>query len=151
MTLTVHAADQKTADDAAEACQQRVLELDELLSPTGSGSELARANAANGAPTTVSPSMLALVNDSLDIARETDGAFDPTVYPLTDAWGFTDGEHRVPSPDEIASLLPRVGFDAVQVDAAAETITLAADAQTSCRRCCANAARPRRCSISAAT
>lgn len=129
MALTVHAADQAAADEAADACQQRVRELDALLAPAGDGSELARANAAGGAPTTVSASVGALVGAALDAARETGGAFDPTVYPLTDAWGFTDGEHRVPSPDEIETLLARVGYAAVQVDEAAGTLALDGGAQ----------------------
>lgn len=129
MTLTVHAADQATADDAANACRLRVLELDAQLAPAGEGSELARANAAGGEPAVVSPSTSALVDASLDVARETDGAFDPTVFPLTHAWGFDDGEHRVPGPDEIAALLARVGYSAVQSDAAAGTLTLRDEAQ----------------------
>lgn len=129
MALTVHAADQAAAEDAAEACEQRIRELDELLAPAGSESELARANAAGGTPTAVSASVLALASEALDVAHETEGAFDPTVYPLTNAWGFTDGDHRVPSPDERAALLPRVGFEAVHVDAAAETLTLTNEAQ----------------------
>lgn len=129
MTLTVHATDQAAAEEAADACRQRVRELDEQLSPDGDDSELARANAANGAPMAVSASTLALVDAALDAARETDGAFDPTVYPLTDAWGFTDGEHRVPASDELSALLARVGYAAVQVDAAAGTLMLSGGAQ----------------------
>lgn len=129
MTLTVHAADQAAADGAADACQQRVRELDALLAPAGEGSELARANAAGGAPVEVSASVGALVDEALVVARETNGAFDPTVYPLTDAWGFTDGNHRVPAPDEIAALLTRVDYGAVQVNAAAGTLALDGGAQ----------------------
>ena len=106
MTLTVHAVSQAVADDAANACRQRVLELDELLAPENATSEIARINAASGASTAVSPATAALVAASLDAAHRTGGAFDPTVYPLTSAWGFTTGDHRVPSPDEVAALLP---------------------------------------------
>lgn len=129
MTLTVHAASQAVADDAANACRQRVLELDELLAPENAASEIARANAAGGAPTAVSPATAALVAASLDAASQTGGAFDPTVYPLTSAWGFTTGDHRVPSTDELAALLPRVGYAAVQVDETAGTVTLEGGAQ----------------------
>lgn len=129
MTLTVYADGQEAADEAASACQQRVRELDELLAPTGGGSELARANAAGGATVPVSAPVASLVDAALGVARETNGAFDPTVYPLTDAWGFTDGDHRVPAPAEIATLLARVGYSAVQVDAAAGTVALEGGAQ----------------------
>lgn len=129
MTLTVYADGQEAADEAARACQQRVRELDELLAPAGDGSELARANAAGGATVAASAPVSSLVDAALNVACETDGAFDPTVYPLTDAWGFTDGDHRVPSPDEIATLLAHVGYGAVRVDAAAGTLTLDDGAQ----------------------
>lgn len=129
MALTVHAAGQAAADDAVSACRQRVLELGELLAPENATSEIARINAAGGAPTAVSPTTAALVAASLDAASRTGGAFDPTVYPLTSAWGFTTGDHRVPSPDEMAALLPRVGYAAVQVDEAADTVTLEDGAQ----------------------
>lgn len=42
MTLTVHVVSQAVADDAANACRQRVLELDELLAPENATSEIAR-------------------------------------------------------------------------------------------------------------
>ena len=129
MTLTVHVVSQAVADDAANACRQRVLELDELLAPENATSEIARINAASGASTAVSPATAALVAASLDAAHRTGGAFDPTVYPLTSAWGFTTGDHRVPSPDEVAALLPCVGYAAVQVDEAAGTVTLEDGAQ----------------------
>ena len=129
MTLTVHAVSQAVADDVANACRQRVLELDELLAPENVTSEIARINAAGGASTAVSPATAALVAASLDAAHRTGGAFDPTVYPLTSAWGFTTGDHRVPSPDEVAALLPCVGYAAVQVDEAAGTVTLEDGAQ----------------------
>ena len=126
--LTVHVVSQAVADDAANACRQRVLELDELLAPENATSEIARINAASGASTAVSPATAALVAASLDAAHRTGGA-DPTVYLLTSAWGFTTGDHRVPSPDEVAALLPRVGYAAVQVDEAAGTVTLEDGAQ----------------------
>lgn len=129
MTITVNADDQNVANEAADACATRVAELDAQLAPSGDASELARLNAAEGAPTAVSADVQALVKAAVFAARETDGAFDPTVYPITTAWGFTDGEHRTPSVDELAALLPHVGYEAVTVDEAAGTVSLANDAQ----------------------
>ena len=83
MTLTVHVVSQAVADDAANACRQRVLELDELLAPENATSEIARINAASGASTAVSPATAALVAASLDAAHRTGGAFDPTARRST--------------------------------------------------------------------
>lgn len=113
MTLTVHAADQAAADEAADACERRVRELDAALSPE----MLASMSDANSDVAYFCDDLQPLFATALDVARETDGAFDPTVYPLTSAWGFTDGNHRVPSDDELAALLPLVGFERVDFDA----------------------------------
>ena len=129
MTVTAHAADQATADDAARACMERVQQLDGLLAPEDPASEIARANEADGRPVAVSADVRALVKAALAVADQTNGAFDPTVYPVTSAWGFTSGEHRVPSPDELAALKGRVGYGNVSVDDAAGTVTLAAGTQ----------------------
>lgn len=46
----------------------------------------------------------------------TDGAFDPTVFPLMRLWGFRGGPSRIPADDEIDSVLKAVGMELVEVD-----------------------------------
>ncbi len=46
----------------------------------------------------------------------TNGAFEPKVYPLVRAWGFTTGEYRVPSDDEIGELLKQVVPGSLQTE-----------------------------------
>jgi len=53
---------------------------------------------------------------SKEIYNETDGAFDPTVGPLIDAWGFGDGELIGPDSLQVDSLLQYVGFDKITFD-----------------------------------
>ena len=129
MAVTVHASDQVAADDAAQACMERVRELDGLLDPGDAASEIARLNESGGEALAVSSDVRALVEAALDVAEKTDGAFDPTVYPVTSAWGFTSGEHRVPSLEELNALVGRVGYDNASVDEVAGTVTLAHSAQ----------------------
>lgn len=47
------------------------------------------------------------------IYENTGGAFDPTVGPLIDAWGFGDGEMIGPDSTQVDSLLQYVGFDKI--------------------------------------
>ena len=54
-----------------------------------------------------------LVRAALDLARMTQGRFDPTVGALRRAWDFKTS--RVPSAEEIAALLPLVDVEAVSV------------------------------------
>ena len=50
------------------------------------------------------------LSQSLEIFNLTNGAFDPSVYPLVDGWGFMKDVENVPDSTVIASLLSLVGF-----------------------------------------
>ncbi len=76
-------------------------------------SELSRFNAwksTNRFPLT--PSLAATFRAALEISRETDGTFDPTIGPLMALWGFGPhgGDFAPPGEDAIADFLPRVGW-----------------------------------------
>ena len=50
----------------------------------------------------------------MQIAEETDGALEPTIYPVLTAWGFITEENRVPSDAEITELLKNVGYERIR-------------------------------------
>lgn len=129
MTLTINASDQATADDAAQACEQRIHELDELLSPVGEQSAIELLNDTVEEVNYFSPDLLPLFETAFSVASETDGAFDPTVYPVTSAWGFTSGDYRVPSDAELAELLPLVDFNRVRIDTSTGAVVLSRGTQ----------------------
>lgn len=84
-------------------------------------SELSRFNA--GAATSwvgVSPDTLAVVDEALRVSRLSGGAFDPTIGPLVDLWGFGpggSGPRAVPSRARIEAVLPATGFRHVRTAA----------------------------------
>lgn len=47
---------------------------------------------------------------SKNVAETTNGAFDPTVFPLVEAWGFFKQEAPIPTQSKLDSLLEFVGF-----------------------------------------
>ena len=53
-----------------------------------------------------------VVREALEVSRLTDGAFDVTVFPLVQLWGFGPGgkKGRVPTDAEIAAAQKRVGW-----------------------------------------
>jgi thiamine biosynthesis lipoprotein len=55
-----------------------------------------------------------LLKESLNIHKKTNGYFDITIGPLKEAWGFLNGDYRVPSKEEIDELLKRVGMEKIQ-------------------------------------
>ena len=76
-------------------------------------SELSRFNAAPvGARLAIGDDFRKVLSASLEIARDTDGAFDPTFGVLTDLWGF--GARPVPPglppPDRLEAALAQGGW-----------------------------------------
>lgn len=68
--------------------------------------------------------LIGLVARAQELSRLTDGAYDITVAPLVDAWGFgPSGEKtNAPSDEEISELLSRVGWQKLHVDVAGGTL-----------------------------
>lgn len=51
-----------------------------------------------------------------EIWKNTDGAFDPTVYPLVNAWGFGPGKKLNIEETKIDSILEFVGFNKIKLN-----------------------------------
>ena len=80
-------------------------------------SELSRFNDAKAENwTSISTDTLTIVEESRRLNLLTGGAFDPTVGPIVDLWGFGPGggQERVPSEDEIDAVKAAVGFAKVE-------------------------------------
>lgn len=116
MNLTVYG---ENAAAALESAEKELHTLDEaVLSRTAEGSELYALNASNGEAVECGADDIlpALIETALAISEATDGAFDPTLAPVLDAWGFTKDLRRVPSADELAALLAHTGRDKVALE-----------------------------------
>ena len=119
MTLKVYGGD----TDTCSRLQNRIEKLDSLLDATDENSEIYQLN-TNGSAT-VSDDTAALLRRSLQLCESLDPAFDVTVYPAVQAWGFTSGDYRVPDDRELKGLAEKIDDRAVQSDG--NTYTLPED------------------------
>ena len=131
MNLTVYG---ENAAAALESAEKELHTLDEaVLSRTAEGSELYALNTSNGETVEYGADDIlpALIETALTISDATDGAFDPTLAPVLDAWGVTKDERRVPSADELKELLSHTGCGKVALEKTADgwTVTLLDGAQ----------------------
>jgi len=131
MNLTVYG---ENAAAALESAEKELHTLDEaVLSRTAEGSELYALNTSNGETVEYGADDIlpALIETALTISDATDGAFDPTLAPVLDAWGFTKDERRVPFADELKELLSHTGCGKVALEKTADgwTVTLLDGAQ----------------------
>lgn len=82
-------------------------------------SDLSRFNRmAGGERIKVSDSLIAVILEAQKIYHLTDGAWDGTINPIVNEWGF-GGERRSPKIPEnavIASLLAKIGFHHIQIE-----------------------------------
>lgn len=112
MTITAYGEEAQSALEAAEEC---IHALEGLWSVTDAESEIYALNHAGGAAVPISADTEAILRFALEMAERTQGRFDPTIYPLLTAWGFTTGSYQVPAPEEIAALLPLVGYGQISL------------------------------------
>ena len=92
--------------------------IDREMSGYRPDSEIARFNARS---TTdwfeVSPEVAEVVRIALEVSAQSNGAFDVTVAPLVEAWGFGPEEEPATLPGDatLATLRERVGYDKLHV------------------------------------
>lgn len=91
------------------------------MSPWEPDSDLSRYNhAAAGCWRALPEPFFTVLCSALELARETGGAYDPTVGPVVDLWGFgpAPAHGTVPSVAELQRAQSRVGWQRVTLDVA---------------------------------
>jgi thiamine biosynthesis lipoprotein len=105
-----HVAGARTLQTPIETILERV---DAEMSTYRPESEISRFNRHRStAPFPVSPETASVVRKAIDVARATDGAYDITLDPLIDLWGFDrdGGRDTPPSAAEIAKAREHTGY-----------------------------------------
>ncbi|MGZ8898757.1 MAG: FAD:protein FMN transferase [Limisphaerales bacterium] len=116
VTITAFGTNGLRTQQAVTAAFNEISRVDLLLSIHKTNSETAKLNAAApDQPFGVSPELAFVLDGALEIARATEGAFDPTIGPLAQLWGFIWKEYRLPATDELERVLPLVNYRNVQV------------------------------------
>ena len=112
------------SDAVAAAIQERLDRVIALMSTYEPNSELSRFNAqTDNTPFAVAPETFNVFQIAQQVSAETSGAFDVTVGPLVNAWGFgADGKRSEPTQEDIAALLKRVGYQKLTLDPLTSTV-----------------------------
>lgn len=74
------------------------------------------ADAQKGRSTKVDSNMASWVKDSLELARRSSGAFDPTIGKLTRLWNIEGENPKVPSKQEIKNTLKNTGYTKIHLE-----------------------------------
>lgn len=98
--------------------QKRLDRINRLMSTYDPESELSRFNSHMGTDWfPLSAETAQVMELSLEISRFTDGAFDVTVGPLVELWGFgaTERGKSIPTEEQISASLARVGYEHIRL------------------------------------
>jgi len=112
-------------DEVREGIVTALEDVNSKMSTYLEWSELSRLNQFEGTgPFPVSKETLEVFSEAQRISAATGGAFDITVGPLVNAWGFGPDERMIegPTDEEIENLKARVGWSKIKIDTANSAI-----------------------------
>ncbi len=132
VSIKVYGGDEEKLRKAvaeAYAEMQRIADLTNRFPARGatehSASDVCRINDMAGIrPVTVDPDVFAILELSRTWRHRTDGAFDVTIGPVMDLWGFGGKHPHVPKHDELAARLTLVEGDCLQLKREERTVFL---------------------------
>lgn len=117
----------KGAESAVAAAFEEMRRVEGLMSRFVPSSDVSRVNQAAGLdPVQVSDETFMLLEKALRWSELSGGAFDITIGPVVDAWGFGTDDPHVPDPDALAKAVALVNFRAVELDPTQKTVRLPA-------------------------
>ena len=120
MNFTLYGEKKQTADTVKPLLAGGVSALDKILSATEEGSDIAQLNRRGTGG--VGAETAEVLAKALELCEATGGALDITAYPAVKAWGFTQEEHRVPSPAELEALAEKIDYAAVKLEGGAVSL-----------------------------
>ena len=94
-------------------------DIDATMSTYDSTSEVSRFNRfASTSPIPISSSLAEVLRVASEVSRASGGAFDVTIAPLVEAWGFGVGlaTGRVPNDSVLVALRQRVGWQKLRLE-----------------------------------
>lgn len=99
--------------DLADGIKEELEKVDLSLSPFNPQSIISAVN--QNQDTELNDMFLEVFQKAMTVSKETDGAFDITVAPLVNAWGFGFKNGTHPNRQQVDSLLQMVGYRKVSI------------------------------------
>ena len=110
----------KTNTQLKKIVEHRLKEISQHLSTYIIDSEISRLNQAEaGAWFQVSPDLYRVINAADSVSRMTDGAFDITIGPVVELWGFGNtkkvSQKEPPTEEQVLVIKKHVGYQKLEI------------------------------------
>lgn len=112
----------KNAQKAVDDAKSEIERLDQLWSAVDKNSEIYQLNQKKKMK--VSDETLELIEFAKEKSKESNDAFDISIYPIVELWGFPTQKYRVPSDSEIQKLLKNVNSQKIKINKKTNVVTL---------------------------
>ena len=111
--------------DIQQGIEQELEQVNASMSTYRADSEISRFNALNSHQSfAISSGFQTVLTAALKVGLASGGAYDVTVGPIVNLWGFgpEPGANKLPDPEQLKRLLSHVGQDKLQLDSKAKTL-----------------------------
>jgi thiamine biosynthesis lipoprotein len=122
--IVLHAGDEARGRAAARVAFARIASLDRSMSDYRTDSELHRIQDHAGSWVRVTRDVYLVLERSIEIARASEGAFDPTVGPLVALWREARKSRAKPSDALLDEARKLVGWQHIALDSARRAVRL---------------------------
>lgn len=124
--ITVYAEESRAADAAARDAFRAMARVEQIGSNISTISEVETMNglAGQGSRIPVSDELFDMLRITVEVAENSEGAFDPTVGPLHVVWDRSRRSGRLPHPEVVDRVLGLVGHEKVDLDTRRKTVFL---------------------------
>lgn len=112
---TVYNITYQSDQNLKKRIEEELQKVDNALSPFNEHSIISHIN--RNEETTLNNMFMDVFQLAQQISQETNGAFDITVAPLVNAWGFGFEKGTAPTPHAIDSIMKTVGYEKVSLTA----------------------------------
>ena len=117
----------KNAQKAVDDAKSEIERLDQLWSAVDKNSEIYQLNQKKKMK--ISDETLELIEFAKKKSKESNDAFDISIYPIVELWGFPTQKYRVPSDREIQKLLKNVNSQKIKINKKTNVISLGGNVQ----------------------
>lgn len=101
-------------ENLAEEIFKQLKSFDKSLSIFDSTSIITKVN-DNVTDVKLDSNFIYVFNRAMEVSKNTNGAFDMTVSPLVKLWGFNHAKEQNVTPQMIANIMPKVGYQKIRL------------------------------------